>query len=117
MSVSPDVMTLRHPQPATVLELVKPITWFPPMWASCAGWSRPERPSPSAVRLSRLACCWPTLRHEPGRERLVRPSDPLDRRERFVTICRDVDVQRLTFEAYTNKRLVRALRSHISASC
>ncbi len=31
-----------------------------------------------------------------------------DRRERFVTICRDVDVQRLTFEAYMNKRLVRA---------
>jgi geranylgeranyl reductase len=31
-----------------------------------------------------------------------------DRRERFVTICRDVDVQRLTFEAYMNKKLVRA---------
>ncbi len=30
-----------------------------------------------------------------------------DRRERFVSLCRDVDVQRLTFEAYMNKRLVR----------
>lgn len=31
-----------------------------------------------------------------------------DRRERFVAICRDIDVQRLTFEAYMRKRLVRA---------
>lgn len=31
-----------------------------------------------------------------------------DRRERFVTLCRDIDVQRLTFDAYMNKRLVRA---------
>ena len=31
-----------------------------------------------------------------------------ERRERFVSLCRDVDVQRLTFEAYMNKRLVRA---------
>lgn len=30
------------------------------------------------------------------------------RRERFVAICRDVDVQRLTFEAYMRKELVRA---------
>lgn len=30
-----------------------------------------------------------------------------ERRERFVSLCRDVDVQRLTFEAYMNKRLVR----------
>jgi geranylgeranyl reductase len=30
------------------------------------------------------------------------------RRERFVSICRDPDVQRLTFEAYLHKRLVRA---------
>lgn len=30
------------------------------------------------------------------------------RRERFVAICRDEDVQRLTFDAYMNKRLVRA---------
>ena len=31
-----------------------------------------------------------------------------DRRERFVAICRDEDVQRLTFDAYMRKRLVRA---------
>ena len=28
-------------------------------------------------------------------------------RERFVKICEDVDVQRLTFESYMNKELVR----------
>ncbi len=31
-----------------------------------------------------------------------------NRRERFVTICQDPEVQRLTWEAYMNKRLVRA---------
>jgi geranylgeranyl diphosphate/geranylgeranyl-bacteriochlorophyllide a reductase len=31
-----------------------------------------------------------------------------ERRERFVAICRDADVQRLTFDAYMQKRLVRA---------
>ena len=31
-----------------------------------------------------------------------------ERRERFVSLCHDLDVQRLTFEAYMNKRLVRA---------
>jgi len=31
-----------------------------------------------------------------------------ERRERFVSLCHDVDVQRLTFEAYMNKALVRA---------
>lgn len=30
------------------------------------------------------------------------------RRERFVSMCRDPDVQRLTWEAYMNKRLVRS---------
>ncbi|MHA7871893.1 MAG: geranylgeranyl diphosphate reductase, partial [Hyphococcus sp.] len=30
------------------------------------------------------------------------------RRERFVNICKDKDVQRLTREAYMNKRLVKA---------
>ena len=29
-----------------------------------------------------------------------------DRRERFVSLCHDTDVQRLTFEAYMNKKLV-----------
>jgi geranylgeranyl reductase len=31
-----------------------------------------------------------------------------DRRERFVSMCRDVDIQRLTFEGYMHKRLVMA---------
>ena len=31
-----------------------------------------------------------------------------ERRERFVSLCHDINVQRLTFEAYMNKRLVRA---------
>jgi geranylgeranyl reductase len=31
-----------------------------------------------------------------------------ERRERFVSLCHDVDFQRLTFEAYMNKRLVKA---------
>lgn len=31
-----------------------------------------------------------------------------ERRERFVSLCHDVDVQRLTFEAYMNKKLVGA---------
>jgi geranylgeranyl diphosphate/geranylgeranyl-bacteriochlorophyllide a reductase len=30
------------------------------------------------------------------------------RRERFVTMCKDKDVQRLTWAAYTEKKLVRA---------
>jgi geranylgeranyl reductase len=30
------------------------------------------------------------------------------RRERFVSMCRDPDVQRLTWEGYLHKRLVRA---------
>ena len=31
-----------------------------------------------------------------------------NRRERFVAICRDRDVQELTFDGYMNKQLVRA---------
>ena len=31
-----------------------------------------------------------------------------DRRERFVAICRDRDVQELTFDGYMNKQLVKA---------
>ena len=31
-----------------------------------------------------------------------------ERRERFVSLCPDVDVQKLTFEAYMNKKLVKA---------
>ena len=30
------------------------------------------------------------------------------RRERFVAMCKDKDVQKLTFDAYMNKELVRA---------
>ena len=30
------------------------------------------------------------------------------RREQFVSICRDRDVQKLTWDAYMNKKLVRA---------
>ena len=33
-------------------------------------------------------------------------SDPM--RERFVSLCRDPDVQRLTWDSYMNKRLKRA---------
>ena len=37
-----------------------------------------------------------------------------ERRERFVSLCHDVDVQRLTFEAYMNKKLVKArLMAHL----
>ena len=31
-----------------------------------------------------------------------------NRRERFVSLCHDLDVQTLTFEAYMNKKLVSA---------
>lgn len=37
-----------------------------------------------------------------------------ERRERFVSLCHDVDVQHLTFEAYMNKKLVRVRpRAHL----
>ncbi|MDF1727174.1 MAG: chlorophyll synthase ChlG [Sulfitobacter sp.] len=37
MSLSPDI-PLRHlPEPAAMLRLIKPITWFPPMWAYLCG--------------------------------------------------------------------------------
>lgn len=37
-----------------------------------------------------------------------------ERRKRFVSLCHDIDVQRLTFEAYMNKKLVRAHpRAHL----
>jgi len=31
-----------------------------------------------------------------------------ERRERFVSLCHDIDVQRLTFESYMNKALVKS---------
>ncbi|MEM9428538.1 MAG: UbiA family prenyltransferase, partial [Pseudomonadota bacterium] len=36
MSVSENIR-LRTPHPAVVLELLKPVTWFPPMWAYMCG--------------------------------------------------------------------------------
>jgi len=38
---------------------------------------------------------------------MTRIFDVVGQRERFVAICRDPDVQTLSFDAYMNKRLVR----------
>ncbi|MEL6690045.1 MAG: chlorophyll synthase ChlG [Pseudomonadota bacterium] len=37
MSVAPSIQNRRFPQPSAALELIKPITWFPPMWAYLCG--------------------------------------------------------------------------------
>jgi len=37
MGASQNLTVARAPQPAVVLELMKPITWFPPMWAYMCG--------------------------------------------------------------------------------
>lgn len=37
MTVSHTLQQPTHPQPKAVLELIKPITWFPPMWAYLCG--------------------------------------------------------------------------------
>ena len=37
MSVSHDYRLAERPHPAVVLELLKPVTWFPPMWAFMCG--------------------------------------------------------------------------------
>ena len=37
MDVSPSLATRRYPEPAAALRLIKPITWFPPMWAYLCG--------------------------------------------------------------------------------
>ena len=37
MSVSVDLHIRRYPEPGAVLELLKPVTWFPPMWAFACG--------------------------------------------------------------------------------
>ncbi len=37
MSVNHTIPTRRLPEPAAVLELLKPVTWFPPMWAFGCG--------------------------------------------------------------------------------
>lgn len=37
MSVSPTIIAGKYPEPAAMLRLIKPITWFPPMWAYLCG--------------------------------------------------------------------------------
>ncbi|MEL6466466.1 MAG: chlorophyll synthase ChlG [Pseudomonadota bacterium] len=37
MDVSPSLPLRRFPEPAAALRLIKPITWFPPMWAYLCG--------------------------------------------------------------------------------
>ncbi|MEL6885480.1 MAG: chlorophyll synthase ChlG [Pseudomonadota bacterium] len=37
MDVSPSLSARRFPEPAAALRLIKPITWFPPMWAYLCG--------------------------------------------------------------------------------
>ncbi|WP_299752024.1 chlorophyll synthase ChlG [uncultured Tateyamaria sp.] len=37
MDVSPSLPARRFPEPAAALRLIKPITWFPPMWAYLCG--------------------------------------------------------------------------------
>ncbi|MEL7461882.1 MAG: chlorophyll synthase ChlG [Pseudomonadota bacterium] len=37
MSVSDTLQPRRYPEPAALLQLIKPITWFPPMWAYLCG--------------------------------------------------------------------------------
>ncbi len=37
MSVNEIIHPTRYPQPRALLELIKPITWFPPMWAYMCG--------------------------------------------------------------------------------
>ena len=54
MSVNLDIAAQRFPEPRVVLELLKPITWFPPMWVharmSCM---RNTPPGFKADRISR----------------------------------------------------------------
>ena len=37
MTVTPTLHSSRYPHPKAMLELIKPITWFPPMWAYLCG--------------------------------------------------------------------------------
>ncbi len=37
MSISAATLSHRYPQPRAMLELIKPITWFPPIWAYLCG--------------------------------------------------------------------------------
>ncbi len=61
---------------ASVLELLKPITWFAPMWAFGCGVvsSGAAAGGPLAVRAGRRGAGRAAgVRHQPGRQRLVRP--------------------------------------------
>ena len=37
MAVLESLQSRRWPDPSALLELIKPITWFPPMWAYLCG--------------------------------------------------------------------------------
>ncbi|MEM9972046.1 MAG: bacteriochlorophyll/chlorophyll a synthase, partial [Pseudomonadota bacterium] len=37
MSVAENLHPRRFPDPSATLQLIKPITWFPPMWAFLCG--------------------------------------------------------------------------------
>lgn len=37
MSVSPTIHAGKYPEPTAMLRLIKPVTWFPPMWAYLCG--------------------------------------------------------------------------------
>ena len=83
MAVAYTLHSRRLPEPSALLELLKPITWFPPMWAYLCGvvsagvcrWG--ELAAGAAGRGAGRAR---RLRDEPGRERLVRPACRRDER-------------------------------------
>ena len=57
MSIYPDTPVRPAPDPSALLELIKPITWFPPMWAYLCGVvssGRPVTESPGLVLLGIL---------------------------------------------------------------
>jgi chlorophyll synthase len=71
------------PAPAAVLELLKPVTWFPPMWAFACGAvaSGSARFGTVADGAGRHRAGRPAgLRHQPGGQRLVRPARRRDQR-------------------------------------
>ena len=71
------------PSLATVLELLKPITWFPPMWAFGCGVVSSGLPNGyrwPCCRGGHPACRSDGLRHQAGGERLVRPARRRDQR-------------------------------------
>jgi hypothetical protein len=51
---------LAYPAPRTVLELLKPITWFAPMWAFGCGVVSAGRPlTPHLALIAPPGCCSP----------------------------------------------------------